>query len=563
MSLSELQQQIVDARGKVVVKACPGSGKTYSVAARIATLLKQDFHHQGIAAISFSNTAWKEINEKLTDDFGIRTPLPYPHFVGTIDSFLNKYVFLPFGHLVLGTKERPNLVGEPHSKWSGRFYADSFFDDITFDIKGSLAIRKGSQIPLRLREGKGNVFWAKMNLIRRGFCNQSDANFHSMMVLKEFPLFAQNLVNRFPYLVVDEAQDTNDIQMEIINILVSNGLKEVMLIGDPNQAIFEWNEAKPSLFLDKYKEWTPLDLDINRRSSSNICSCTNTLIGEDVSKPNEKGEVFDFTHTPRIIAVEYEEGMDFQVEIITPFLKECADNGIDVNTRNVAVLYRSKSFQKYFGRVPNAGELPWKNGFYHIRDIVQGKYLYEEGLLKDGFRLVEQGLYKGLQQVAHARRADIKKEEEKEGFVQYRKMVYDFISLLPDTKNVTLSQWINDANDVLKELQIEIGITKAKSNVPIESLFSDVNTHSYPYYHGTIHSAKGCTFEGVLLLISEHAGTSGKYKNFLKTDYWELTGSKQEEIRAIYVAMTRPRKVLNIVVPAIDEKLWKDRLQLT
>ncbi|MFW5872317.1 MAG: UvrD-helicase domain-containing protein, partial [bacterium] len=53
--LSEKQKEIVKAKGNVVVNACPGSGKTFSVAARIAHLLKKnEFYHQGIAAISFT-----------------------------------------------------------------------------------------------------------------------------------------------------------------------------------------------------------------------------------------------------------------------------------------------------------------------------------------------------------------------------------------------------------------------------------------------------------------------------------------------------------------------------
>jgi len=110
--LSPKQQKILEATGNCVVNACPGSGKTFSVAARIAHLLKnKEFHHQGIAAISFTNTAWEEIEKKLKEDFQIDVPIRYPHFLGTIDSFVNKYVFLPYGHLLMGCEQRPDFVG--------------------------------------------------------------------------------------------------------------------------------------------------------------------------------------------------------------------------------------------------------------------------------------------------------------------------------------------------------------------------------------------------------------------------------------------------------------------
>ena len=100
-SLSDVQRSIVfDKKGKFVVRACPGSGKTYSVAARLARLIGAwDKKHQGIAAISFTNAAWQEIRLQLETHFGITTSINYPHFLGTIDSFINQNIFLLSGIL--------------------------------------------------------------------------------------------------------------------------------------------------------------------------------------------------------------------------------------------------------------------------------------------------------------------------------------------------------------------------------------------------------------------------------------------------------------------------------
>ncbi len=119
-TLSETQRKIVfEKEGKFTVRACPGSGKTYSVAARLAHLIsdwKQE--HQGIAVISFTNAAWQEIQRQINEHFQIESHIRYPHFLGTIDSFINHYIFLPFGHLIMGCNKRPVLVGEPHGSWS-------------------------------------------------------------------------------------------------------------------------------------------------------------------------------------------------------------------------------------------------------------------------------------------------------------------------------------------------------------------------------------------------------------------------------------------------------------
>jgi len=119
-SLLNKQKEIVfEKSGKFVVRACPGSGKTYSVAARLAHRIKNWEHkRKGIAALSFTNAAWQEIDHQLERHFNTSIASKYPHFLGTLDSFINQYIFLPFGHLVMGCQKRPILVGEPFGTWT-------------------------------------------------------------------------------------------------------------------------------------------------------------------------------------------------------------------------------------------------------------------------------------------------------------------------------------------------------------------------------------------------------------------------------------------------------------
>lgn len=56
-------------------------------------------------------------------------------------------------------------------------------------------------------------------------------------ILDKYPSITQNLVRRFPILIIDEAQDTTELQMAIIDKLSQYGAESIMLIGDPDQAI--------------------------------------------------------------------------------------------------------------------------------------------------------------------------------------------------------------------------------------------------------------------------------------------------------------------------------------
>lgn len=97
-------------KGKVIVKACPGSGKTLCVSERIIRFINEHEDNQsGLAILSFTNVAIDEISERYEKETNEK--IVYPHFIGTIDSFINKYIFLPFGHLVMNCKKKT------HTSW--------------------------------------------------------------------------------------------------------------------------------------------------------------------------------------------------------------------------------------------------------------------------------------------------------------------------------------------------------------------------------------------------------------------------------------------------------------
>lgn len=132
---------IIKKDGVFVVKACAGSGKTCVVAAKISSLLKEWISpNRGIAAISFTNVAWQEIEDKLKKDFGADSGLYYPHFIGTIDSFIDKYLLLPFGHLVLNCENRPEIIMNWEPEIRGKLECKKSgckLSNLSYDINGN------------------------------------------------------------------------------------------------------------------------------------------------------------------------------------------------------------------------------------------------------------------------------------------------------------------------------------------------------------------------------------------------------------------------------------------
>jgi DNA helicase-2/ATP-dependent DNA helicase PcrA len=554
-SLSKSQRDIVFNKfGKFVVRACPGSGKTYCVAARMSRLIsnwKNDY--QGIATVSFTNVAWQEIEKKCEDEFGMKSS-QFPHFLGTIDSFINKYIFLPHGHLILECKNRPILVGEPHGIWTGRTFSDSLFDNCSYQKDGTLYAINSNKMPPNWRSNTA-ISNAKKRLNKAGFVTQNDANYFAMKLLEKYPSIAKALVLRFPFLIVDEAQDTSEIHMHIIDLLITQGLNEVMLVGDPDQAIFEWNDARPDLLNQKYTEWTnSLILNESRRCSQLICNYTFNIssLNEPSSAVNK--EVSGFTHRPKVLV--YSNNLP---QIVNDFLQECKEYDITISKDSVAVVYRSKNLiNKITGitEVPY-NRSPWKEQSNYTRDFAKGKFLYDIGEITLGFKIIEKALIKVTKGLSSCADEDVQKFIDKHGYLHFKLRVHQFINSLPLT-NASLGAWVDAANAVITKFQLDIKRTGRHYTFQQLFLSTDLaNSSEINYRLGTVHSVKGETFDATLLILKTK-GIGSAYKTILNNN---TPISSSEELRIAYVGMTRPRKILAIAVPNEENKLaWENRL---
>jgi DNA helicase-2/ATP-dependent DNA helicase PcrA len=558
-TLSDKQREIVfDKTGKFVVRACPGSGKTFCVSARLARLISAwKKQYEGIAAVSFTNVAWQEIEKKYSEEFLVGNRISFPHFLGTIDSFINKYIFLPYGHLVLKCNNRPILVGEPHGIWTGKYFSDSLFDNLSYKIDGSLyAINERIMPPNWLNNA--NISRSKKSINKGGYATQSDANYFAMKVLETFPQIAKAISLRFPYLIVDEAQDTSEIQMRIIDLLIANGLNEVMLVGDPDQAIFEWNDARPDLLNQKFNEWEgSIILNESRRSSQHICNSTFKISSLSEVSTSVNDEVKNFEHKPKVIL--YNTNLP---QIVADFIDECNQNGITVSEKTVAVIYRSKNLINEITGIPEVpfNANPWTTHDNYTKDFAKGKFLYDNGDFKGGFKAIEKAILKQIGNLSFCSEDTITKMIDKMGFISLKSQVHEFINLLPKT-DVTLGDWVSSTNAIIEEklLKFQLSISNTGKNFSFKQIFLNESEKvtNRNYRLGTVHSVKGETFDATLLILKTK-GIGKAYKTLLNGN---ISISDSEELRIAYVGITRPRKILLIAVPDEQNRLaWANKL---
>ncbi len=558
-SLTNKQREIVfDRCGKFVVRACPGSGKTYCVGARLARLIsKWERDYEGIAALSFTNVAWQEIDKEYGEHLGSTRGVLFPHFLGTIDSFVDRFIFLPHGHLVLKCKKRPQLVGEPHGIWTGKYYSDSLFDNLSFNIEG----KPFPLDPSRMRRNwqhSPEILRAKRRLLGAGFATQHDANYFAMRILEGYPAIARALALRFPFLIVDEAQDTSEIQMRIIDLLIANGLNEVMLVGDPDQAIFEWNEAKPELLDQKYREWPDsTTLNENRRSSQKICDFTFGLSSLPKASESVDESVRTFEYQPKVIT--YAEDLP---SIVGSFLAECTQHGVPISNETVAVLYRSKDLIRDITQVPeiHPSSSVWKPNHNYTKDFAKGKWLCDNGDPQSGLKSIEKAMLKMRSGAEYCLDKLVEEEIARIGFTQHRTNVFSIAGILPVT-DLTIGEWVDAANVAFKghNLKYEFSVNRKARDFSFEQVFlhEKVTVPKLDYRKGTVHSVKGETFDATLLILRTK-GVGRAYKTLLQ-EHTRIMES--EELRIAYVGLTRPRKILVLAVPREEDKQeWERRL---
>lgn len=282
------QEDVLQSSARLrVVRAAPGSGKTWLVAEAIKRELSSWKGPGGVAALSFTNVARVEIENALGGIPG------HPHFIGTIDSFVYRYIIKPFAHQL----KLPPLKLIPPGSIKG-FFSDGLTIQVgkarinLFDVNFvgeregfpvlSVTSSWGGRLEPSLDETK-QVLKAKQQLwTKRGWISHSDSVWIAAQILRHEkigPGVLNALSSRFPMLVVDELQDTGWFLGSVIRILVGTATVRGLLVGDPDQAIYEFNGARPDLF-DAFSQVPGAETHVipyTRRCANEVCAAAEHL----------------------------------------------------------------------------------------------------------------------------------------------------------------------------------------------------------------------------------------------------------------------------------------------
>ncbi|MFA4867869.1 MAG: UvrD-helicase domain-containing protein [Pedobacter sp.] len=541
----------LEARGKIVLNACPGSGKTTAVSFKLTKLTEECEQNYGtfagIACLSFTNVAKEEIINKYALIKG--STLGFPHIVSTIDSFVNHYVTLPFYYMLGVKSKRPSILNTV-----------SFMDDINLGYFKTVSNKplKFSYKPSKLKiEIDGTYSWDghkpnpkivnnqefekfaskyKNWQIDNGYLNNDDSTYIACFLLENFPEIGKSLVQRFPYIIIDEAQDTSEIQYKIFDLLIAAGLSNIEFVGDPYQSLYEFREARPDLFIQRFNDvatWQQVRLTNCRRSSQGIIDVYSIF-----RNATEEAIVSACLHTTdhKLKIIRYDPGnLDALIEKYKSIVGKDSDNYI---------LVRGGTHLEKFGVKPSA-EDPWKSGL--AKTLINAQRQFELGNSKlciDALRMfiaeitIPKGDYK-----------ERKNEEQRlKEDIDLNIKLFHFLNDMPSIDD-TLDNWTQKMVALVKsKLGIDIDLELKKKGAAFyaqnikEILFPEVVT---PFPVSTIHKVKGMTFKSVLLVLSE--SSSGEQLSV--RDFVQPKGLPTEKQRMLYVALSRPESICCLAIP--------------
>jgi len=550
----------LEARGKVVLNACPGSGKTITVAYKLTELTKswQQAYSKfiGIACLSFTNVAKDQINDKYTNFSG--APISFPHIVSTIDSFINQYITLPFYYLFMESfTTRPTILDDAHfmDEW---YFPHSISKPDTNGRKGKLLLKyryppssintnldgtfsSNSRRP-NLTGSELAVFCAYCEKIKciqysKGLLKTTDSTVVALQLIEKYPRIASMLANRFPYVIIDEAQDTSEIQYAIIDRLIQNGLQNIELVGDPYQSIFEWREACPDLFWKRCHsaDWQSLELNDCRRSVQDIVDCYSILRQAD-DAPLRSTQMQKEQKPVRVLLYDNPTALlDKYRELSNQYDDRC-------------VLVRGQTHLELF-EAKTSYESMWKikSGFPH--HLILASFQLKHGHVRDAVNRIRRCLPTiidpDLKIECQRERLDAIKSDP-----TWNARIMRLLCMLPSL-DTTVVEWTAQMQSATQsclmlekepDFELKQGPMRPKHKLPIRELYSDAPNSNFVT---TIHQAKGKTFDSVLLVLAE----KNQGQNICLSNIERPNGIPDEKKRLIYVAMSRPRYQLVIAVP--------------
>ena len=383
---------VAHVEGPLLVFAGAGSGKTRVITYRIANLVARErVAPWRILAVTFTNKAAGEMRHRLERP-EMLGPVARDLWVGTFHATCAKFLRL-FPEAIDRTKSFVIYDSTDQKAVVTRALRDLDLDDRRYPPKQVLG-----RIHKEKQEGRGpedmSLDSYMDDAIKKAYAKYEDAlraanalDFEDLILgvvrILEAPADGtmapevirakESLQKKFDYLLVDEFQDTNQIQYRLIKALVGR-TRNVCVVGDDDQSIYRWRGADVRNirgFRKDYPDAKVVKLEQNYRSTKNIVAAALAVIAPSTTREPKELWTANADGSPiRVVACADERD---EAACVVRTIKDARDAGI--SPKDVAVFYRVHAQSRVLEEALRSVDMPYQ--------IVGGTKFYERAEIKD------------------------------------------------------------------------------------------------------------------------------------------------------------------------------------
>ena len=350
-NLNEQQlEAVTETEGFVRVIAGAGSGKTKALTQRYAYIVEElGINSSNILCVTFTNKAAQEMRKRVKRLVGENSDLSYittyhGFCVRVLREDINKIKY-PKNFIIMDVEDQKTVLRS--------IYNDLGITSKIFTFKQSLAYinykKKSLGYLSYVLESKKSdseniaekIFIKYLEKQQRNFAlDFADLINYTIYIFSNNPDILSKWQKRLHYIQVDETQDSSKKQFHLIEML-SQFHKNLFVVGDPDQTIYEWRGAKPEILVDFDKQFVDsktIIMNQNYRSTPNILNLGNHIIKNNKIRVDKDM----FTQNPEGVDVvhfhgqnDYEEGLWVANEIKRLVAEETCKHS------DFAILYRA------------------------------------------------------------------------------------------------------------------------------------------------------------------------------------------------------------------------------
>lgn len=386
-SLNPAQREaVLHTEGPLLILAGAGSGKTRVLTSRIAHLVQDrgvPLHR--ILAMTFSNKAAREMHERVKGFLNDDSPTRYP-WISTFHSvcvrLLRQYggrVGLEASFAIYDSNDQLEIVKDCFESLG---ISDKSYHPKA--VHGQISNWKNEgKFPVDVLTGTRASHFAEVasriyqsyqaELLKAQALDFDDLLLYAYRLLADHADIREHLQGLWRYVLVDEFQDTNQIQYALLKLMI-NPQRNIAVVGDDDQSIYGWRGAKIENILSFDKEFAPckvVKLEQNYRSTGNILKAAAAIIQKNDYR-HEKTLWTDNPAGPKIRALSLNDDRE-ETRYVIQQIKKYHGQGVPYSEQ--AVLYRVNSVSRVFEEECLRQRIPYK--------IIGGFRFYERKEIKD------------------------------------------------------------------------------------------------------------------------------------------------------------------------------------